>query len=100
MKKQIENVRDRVEKLLRQYPHLRDDDYKLIANIWHQQSKGIFTKQGFLKAFSEGKMSHPESIRRSRAKIQEKNPELRGRNYRGRTNEAEKETRGYIRDWQ
>lgn len=99
MKKQLIKVRDRVEKLLRENPHLRDDDFKLIANVWHAESKGVETKADFLWAFSRGKFSHPESIRRSRAKLQELNPELRGTSYRGRTNEAEKETRDYLNHW-
>jgi hypothetical protein len=38
----------------------------------------------FLQLFSRGKFTNSESIRRVRAKIQEENPALRGKNYENR----------------
>ena len=34
--------------------------------------------------FADNKITHPESIRRCRAKLQELHPELRGKNYHKR----------------
>lgn len=87
--------------LLTDKPHLRDNDSALIANIWWRElmDKGQMGASAFdvLKMFSEGKLSNPESIRRSRQKIQEEQPELRGESYRARHKEQDnvKEQLGY-----
>lgn len=82
---------DKVKQLLRHRPHLRDDDYKLIANVWHSEIKGTqLDAFGFLQMFSEGKLANPESIRRIRQKLQEEFPELRGEKYKRRHQETEK----------
>lgn len=88
MIEQIKNIKSKVKYLLIKYPHLRDSDNKLIANIWHEQigkDKAIeFTAFDFLSSFSNGNLISPESIRRIRQKIQEQNPELRGLSYKKR----------------
>jgi len=87
--------------LLTNKEHLRDNDQALIANIWWRelvtQGKDKLTAFEMLKVFSEGKLSNPESIRRSRQKIQEEQPELRGESYRARHREQDsvKEQLGY-----
>ena len=77
--------------LLTHKEHLRDNDQALIANIWWRelvtQGKDKSTAFEFLKVFSEGKLSNPESIRRSRQKIQEEEPSLRGDSYYARHKE-------------
>lgn len=90
---QIKNIKKKVIKLLTEKPHLRDDDNKLIANIWCSETgkdeKGVsISKQttafDFLLAFSESQYTSPESIRRCRQKVQEQNPDLRGKSYKNR----------------
>jgi hypothetical protein len=80
--------------LLTHKEHLRDNDQALIANIWWRelttQGKDKANAFEFLKIFSEGKLSNPESIRRSRQKIQEENPELRGDSYYARHKEEKR----------
>ena len=101
MKKQVVKIKPTVEKLLRENPALRDDDYKLIAVIWrdllptpYQYAKDFFVD------FAHGKYPHPESIRRSRAKLQKDNPELRGKLYGKRKGQAEAEMREEMtQDW-
>lgn len=85
-----------VLELLQTKPHLRDDDYKLISNVWHKalslnkiEAKEI-TAFRFFELFSEGSLPHPESIRRIRAKLQEEFPELRGEKYKIRHKEEDK----------
>jgi len=74
-----------VEEFLTKYPKLRDDDNRLIANIWHKYlcSKDLVPKDlkttEFLKLYSEGDIPSPTSITRCRRKIQEENPDLRGK---------------------
>lgn len=90
---QIKNIKKKIISLLTEKPHLRDSDDKLIANIWNEQmgfvsGGGLLSKQttayDFLLAFSESQYTSPESIRRCRQKIQEQNPELRGKSYKNR----------------
>lgn len=90
-------TKERVEKYLLTYPHLRDDDFKLIASYWQNEiGKGkIETLTGYelLKMFAEQKLTHPESIRRSRQKLQELRPELRGKSYKSRKKEEQEFTK-------
>ena len=93
--------KDVIIDLLTNKEHLRDNDQALIANIWWRElvtrGKDKSTAFEVLKIFSEGKLSNPESIRRSRQKIQEEQPELRGISYRARHREQDnvKEQLGY-----
>ena len=80
--------KDEVIKLLKSNPHLKDDDNKLIANIWYSQIKDKqYTAFEFLELFSEGKVANPQSIRRIRRKLQEEFPELRGKKWEKRHKE-------------
>lgn len=90
---QIKNIKKNIIVLLTEKPHLRDNDNKLIANIWNKETgkeeNGAFKSQfltayDFLLAFSEGNYTSPESIRRCRQKVQEQYPELRGKSYKNR----------------
>lgn len=65
---------------------VRDDDALLIAAIWRDQldELGAKTSYDVLNAIA-GKLLHsPESIRRSRQKVQSDNPNLRGKIYNQR----------------
>jgi len=90
MRVRIKGVLKRVESLLRQHPHLRDSDEKLICNIWAIDVKArsldikSMPAMEFLKLFSEKYITHPESIRRSRAALQAKHQDLRGKTYNER----------------
>lgn len=63
-----------------------------MCNVWHLEAKEIlgdsrYMNTGFfegMKLIATGKLSKPESIRRTRQKLQEMYPELRGKNYRER----------------
>ena len=79
---------DRVRDLLRVYPDLRDNDNKLIANIWHDDmikkyELDVFNKSAadLLIMFASGKLPSTETIRRTRQKLQQELPELRGEDY-------------------
>lgn len=72
-------VKDTVEKFISRFPELRDDDDRLIANVWNRQLKSLgYTEADCLRAVAKGLLVTPESIVRSRRKLQEKHPELRG----------------------
>lgn len=87
----------RIEKLLKQHRHLKDDDMKLVANVWHQdlikigKDPYVITAFDMLQAFAMGKLSNTETIRRTRQKIQELHPSLRGKSYKNRKTVATKE---------
>lgn len=89
--KEMKGVKPRVELLLKENPHLRDDDNKLIANIWYNEVPQIKNASAldFLNIFASGKLTSPESIRRMRQKLQESNEEYRGTNYKIRHKEKE-----------
>lgn len=77
----IKQLRDVVIKLLKEFPHLRDNDEKLCATIWYNNIGGktnTATAMEFLKMYSEGKLPSHDSISRCRRKVQEETPELRG----------------------
>jgi len=92
-------IKPRVQLLLEQYPHLRDCDEKLLSNIWYYEAEklGIDSLFAFLRAYSNGELTNSESVRRSRQKIQEEIPSLRGSNYKHRQNYTDviKEELGY-----
>ncbi len=74
-----------IEGLLDRYPHLRDDDQKLLASVWkylliknhHLELENISGIQ-LLTIISQGALPNSESITRCRRKLQEINTDLRG----------------------
>lgn len=82
---QLIKIKETVVSLLEKYPHLRDDDNKLMATIWKSEiGKELFdglSAQEFLTYFAEGRLSSAEGIRRARQKAQEQRPDLRGEAY-------------------
>ena len=88
--------KDVVLKLLKENPSLRDNDFKLLANVWHSRFKGLgidtnrYTAHNLLLMLSQGKLPNSESIRRVRQKLQEEFKELRGENYNKRHNHKKK----------
>ena len=61
-------------------PETRDCDYKLMTVIY----KGMCNGNDFFTLFEAKKLPSPESIRRTRQKIQEDYPHLRGQKYESR----------------
>ena len=88
--------RVRVQKLLESKPHLRNNDNKLIANLFYQEvkSKGDNPESAsalsFITDFSEGKIINPQSVIRLRCKLQEEFPHLRGHVWEARHKEEPK----------
>lgn len=91
---------------LEKMPETRDNDSLLIAAIWKYTllqsdlDPNSITASEFLRTFARTTvLPNTESIRRSRQKIQEQHPELRGQRYKARQGEEETETRNEIRSW-
>lgn len=78
--KSIDSCNRIVRRLLLQYPPLRDSDADLILNVWVEQFPSL--KNGSFRSFADvyrtGNIYPPETIRRTRQKLQEEVPELRG----------------------
>ncbi len=76
---------EKVMHILNEDERTRDNDNLLIAKIWYSESKHTDVVE-FLKAFSAGNLTSPESIRRCRQKLQEETPGLRGKKWTQRHN--------------
>ncbi|MFI0477803.1 MAG: hypothetical protein ACH349_01580 [Candidatus Rhabdochlamydia sp.] len=76
----LQQVAVKVFSLLTDCPEARDDDRLLLAEIWIREKKST-DLNGFFQELLDGSLSHPESIRRMRQKLQEKHPSLRGDKY-------------------
>jgi len=88
--------KDVVLQLLKEQPHLRDDDFKLLANVWYKHLLNsdidvkTYSAYNLLSLLSEGKLPNSESVRRIRQKLQEEFKDLRGENYAKRHKSQEK----------
>ena len=76
----IKKKHSNIEKFLEQYPHLRDNDLKLLATVWKYQVNEVLKQDyqnmsadSFLRILADGKLANPASVRRHRAKLQEHN---------------------------
>lgn len=76
-------IKPTVANVLLNKPDTRDDDILLILTIWDLQAN-IESYEQFKTMLKNGQLAIPETIRRSRAKLQEDNVELRGKNYEKR----------------
>lgn len=81
-------VTSKVFLLLLEDPRCRDDDRILCCEVWKKELEKT-PEIDFLKAFEDGIVSHPESIRRMRQKLQEKHEGLRGKRWLQRHKLAE-----------
>ena len=88
------NVHEKVKTILYTYPQSQDSDNDLLARIWYSEFMSNGMKQShaveICMLLKNGKLSHPQSIRRTRQKIQEDHPDLRGRTYHERQKKASK----------
>lgn len=100
----MKNVLVRVKHYLTIDETLRDNDNRLLANIWNEviQRKyidvNLASAQDLLRMLAEGSLPNQESVRRCRQKLQEENPELRGRLWEKRHQMA-KQVKEEIKNW-
>lgn len=90
--KNMVSIKDKVKSLLVRFPHLKDDDNKLLSYFWFYQvgeeDIKVSSAQDLLRKLSDGDLTASESIRRVRQKLQEQHPELRGKSYKARKKES------------
>jgi hypothetical protein len=90
--KLLKKHKDIVMLWLQNHPPTRDSDTRLLANIWSHivgldQIDKITARQLMAKMVT-GELPSSETIRRTRQKIQEQHPELRGKSYKERQSRA------------
>lgn len=77
-----ENLQETVESMLENDPKARDSDMRLISLIWHSELGVLKDKcMPLLKLIAYSKVTNFESISRCRRKLQELQPDLRGKKY-------------------
>ena len=65
MIEKFKKTKDKVKSLLEKHPNLRDNDNRLIATVYYQESSANLLKVtalDFLHDFADGKYTSPESI--------------------------------------
>ena len=84
-----------VRTYLEKIPKLRDNDRRLVGNIWCKNlgDNNINVKEikaiDFIKLYVEGKVPSPHTISRCRRKLQEEDKTLRGESWYKRKGRAE-----------
>lgn len=86
MRQKMFSVLDEVSKFLTKYPLLRDNDERLMANIWNKYLGNIIyiNAKDILTMLAKGELPSYESISRCRRKLQELHPNLRGEKWEAR----------------
>lgn len=100
----VKIITAKIRSLLEQFPATQDSDMKLLAVYYERQLSEMkldsdrMSAKEFIRLLFRGDLEHPESIMRSRRKIQEEVPELRGTTYKGRQAKVKevKEQLGYV----
>ena len=96
----ISHIKNLVKEILENYSETRDNDNWLLVKIWNKKLPNIKFVTTLEMALIQGVLPHFESIRRTRQKLQQEYPHLRGKRYNIRHTkeiaETEKEL-GYIR---
>lgn len=89
-------IKSDVHGLLLKSERCREADFILMANMWGHQLKkdkidvGTMTARELLEKLAKGELICWESATRCRRKLQEQNPDLRGKNYKKRKSEEKK----------
>jgi hypothetical protein len=85
MKKDLEHfdhdVTFNVTTLLKEIPETRDNDLRLVATYYYKYHQHLVKDKSaldFLKSMAQGHLVSSDLITRTRRKLQEHNPELRG----------------------
>ena len=104
----VKGAKQVVEKLLVEIPDLRDNDFRLLANVyWLKVSEKLAYKltpeemegvKKLLHELAEKRLPNFESVRRCRQKLQEERPELRGELYEQRHKQS-REVKKDLRLW-
>lgn len=80
------DIMAQVEKIMREHPEARDDDFKLYGWACKESDARVMSLSFSQVLWNSSKLNIPayESVTRARRKLQELHPELRGKNYQAR----------------
>jgi hypothetical protein len=78
--------KQKIASILLNHPKAMDDDNLLQALVWKGEMTGNpnISAMDFLRLYAAGSFTSPETIRRSRQKLQEEKEHLRGHKYKVR----------------
>lgn len=76
----------KVYSVLLKQPDTRDSDRILLSKIWDNELDQLGESRSFIELFEAGLLSHPETICRTRRKLQEVHTCLRGEKWESRHN--------------
>lgn len=104
MKSFIRSTESIVREVLLDFPPTRDCDMKLTALVWSKYYKSPVVLENmdsreFLKKIYDNKLPHVVSIVRSRQKLQQLNPDLRGDKYKDRQERLQKDVKKDMINW-
>lgn len=89
----IKNKKEMIREILINQPDTRDNDNLLILKVWAEQNPELrnrnFTFQDFAPDFINHGYVDAETVRRARQKLQEQDPETRGKKYESRHAEGD-----------
>tara|TARA_R100001369_G_C3322075_1_gene169116 strand:- start:2387 stop:2698 length:312 start_codon:yes stop_codon:yes gene_type:complete len=96
----IGTKKEEIYNLLLDEESFRDNDNFLIAVIWKDEIANLWEKTALdlLELIANDGLTSPESIRRTRQKIQQENPSLRGDKYNLR-HKGQIEVKQELKDW-
>ena len=80
----VQKLKDKVELMLQVHPQLRENDARLVANMWAEEMSSDlknYTASDVFRNVANGVLTSYESISRARRQLQQHNPGLRGKNY-------------------
>lgn len=80
------DIMAQVEKIMREHPEARDDDFKLYGWACKESDVRVMQLTFTQVLWNASKLNIPsyESVTRARRKLQEQHPELRGKKYQTR----------------
>lgn len=80
------DIMAQVEKIMREHPEARDDDFKLYGWACKESDERVMQLTFTQVLWNASKLNIPsyESVTRARRKLQELHPELRGKKYQAR----------------
>lgn len=79
----LKTVGCKVYAMLIDHPATKDNDGKLLVEVWKRESKAVTIPELFEEIIN-GNLSHFESVSRTRRKLQEEHPTLRGEKWESR----------------
>ena len=91
------SIRDLVRKVLELTPEARDDDMLLVALVWERE---VINLDNIFWLIRDGEVTHFETIRRTRQKLQEIHEELQGKTRKYRKKKEEPRVRDEERNFE